>query len=106
MCIIILTSSNLLLGVDCGPIDLFCAAELSLAWTSDNSSILEELHPYNHTLYEDSWTVSLSGKYLLRLYMEDGTEVDYRREANLTCNHTGLWNNAVYVNCTSKNLII
>lgn len=91
-------------GVDCGSLDLFCATELSLQWTSDNNSVLEDLHPYNHTLYEDSWSVSIHHKYFIRLYMEDGTEIDYKREANLTCNYTALWNNAQYINCTGKNI--
>lgn len=88
-------------GVDCGKPDLSCIEEVSLLSSGYvNSSVdFDDLHAYNHTLYGDTWHLQIPGKWLVRMHFEDGV-VDYRREVNLTCNYTALWNNAITVNCT------
>lgn len=87
-------------GVDCGKPDLFCVERVLLTYSSNASlNSWEEVYPYNHTLYEDTWTVYLHHKWLLAFHTDD-TIKELGGQVNLTCNYTGLWNNANLVNCS------
>jgi len=92
---------SLVSGVNCGYNNLSCVDEMYV-YSSPSGYVNRSSDPADYTFFEDKLEVFVKPKYMLMLFMSDGSEEHLTGHGYLSCNHTSRWNDAVFINCSGK----